>query len=83
MDLLRDTLDAIWRVTLGGLVVGVGAPTLFAAGMAALGRGRRVSEDGTVWTTPPTTSGRLLAGTCFALVATLVVGGLALIVTGG
>jgi hypothetical protein len=82
MDLLLETLDAVWRVTLGGLVVGVGAPVLFAAGMAALGLGREVSDDGASWTTPPTVRGRLLAGLCFALVAALVVGGVALIAVG-
>jgi hypothetical protein len=82
MDLFLETLDAIWRVTLGGLVVGVGTPVLFSAGMAALGLGRRVADDGATWSDPPTARGRVLAGLCFALVAALVVGGIALIATG-
>ncbi|WP_418276793.1 hypothetical protein ACNHYB_02480 [Isoptericola jiangsuensis] len=83
MNLLLETLDAVWRVTLGGLVLGVGAPVVFAAGMAALGIGRTVSDDGEAYATPATPTGRVVAGLCFAVVAALVVGGVVLIVAGG
>ncbi|WP_402465243.1 hypothetical protein [Isoptericola aurantiacus] len=83
MDLILDELDALWRVTLGGLVLGVGAPVLFAAGMAALGLGRPRTDDGEAYAAPATPLGGALAAGCFGLVAALAVGGVVLIVVGG
>jgi hypothetical protein len=82
VTLLMETLDAVWRVTLGGLVLGVGAPVVFAAGMAALGLGRTVTEDRSGYAGPVTTAGGLVAGLCFLIVAALVVGGVVLIAIG-
>jgi hypothetical protein len=83
MDMLLDELDALWRVTLGGLVLGVGAPVLFAAGMAALGLGRPRTDDDEGFAAPATPLGGTLAVLCFTLVVALAVGGVVLIVVGG
>lgn len=78
MDVLHHALAALWQVTLAGLLLGAGLPTLFALGLRSLGTA--VADDGAP--APPTPAGRAVAALCFGLVAAAALFGIVVIVFG-
>jgi len=77
MDVLHHAFAALWRVTLAGLLLGAGLPTLFALGLRSLGP---AAADGTA--VPPTAARRAVAALCFGLVAAAALFGIVVIVFG-
>lgn len=72
MNMLTNTIDALWQVILVGLLLGAGLPSLFAFGVRSLNTGR--NADGTA-----SRSGLVVAVTCFAVVAAAIVAGILLL----
>lgn len=48
MDIVIDTINALWKVLAVGILLGAGLPALFAVGLRSLNSGRTVNADGTV-----------------------------------
>jgi hypothetical protein len=84
MDVLMQSLTAIWQVALGALVLGAGLPALFALGMRSLyGRESLVATaGGEPRLSRPTSLGRLGAVVCFGVVIAAVLFGIVVIVFG-
>jgi len=81
-EMLSHIAAALLNVGVVGLVLGAGVPSIFALGMRALGMGRTVAADGESYTTPVTTSGRVVSSVCFALAGVAVVFGIIVIIWG-
>lgn len=69
-------------VTIVGLLLGAGLPTVFSLGMRALTLGRSVTPDGQELEGRATPMGLALAGLCFAVTIGAVVFGIAVIIWG-
>ena len=85
MNIFMQSLNAIWQVALGALVLGAGLPALYALGIRSLyGRETLVATagGGEPQYTKPTTLGRIGAVVCFAIVIAAVVFGIVVIVFG-
>jgi len=84
MEILVESLKALWQVTLVGLLLGAGLPALFALGMRSLSTGRLDGPDGQHAPTSATTSplARLVGYLCFGLVVAAALFGIVVIVFG-
>ena len=89
MHNLSLALDGAWRVLVAGLLLGAGLPMLFAFGIRALSLGAGRAAQGA---TAPASSrpadtahpiGKLVGGTCFAVVVVGIALGIAFIVASG
>ena len=80
-EIVTETLGALWKVVLVGVLLGAGLPALFALGLRAFNSGRVVNADGTV--TGHTTAGGRAAGyAIFGLVIAVALFGIVVIVFG-
>ena len=83
MDILSESLRALWQVTLVGLLLGAGLPALFALGMRSLSAGHLEGLDGSAAAPgPPSVLGRVVGYACFALVVAAALFGIVVIVFG-
>lgn len=78
-NILHLTATSAWKVLLVSLLLGAGAPAVFAVGVRGLAMGNGTTVDGAA----PKPVGKLLAGICFALVLIAVALGLAVIIGAG
>ncbi|QDP97018.1 hypothetical protein FOE78_14770 [Microlunatus elymi] len=81
MEIVKDTLTALWQVIVAGIIFGAGLPALFALGLRALNSGRTINADGTV-TVHPGTGGRATAYVIFGFVIAIALFGIVVIVFG-
>jgi uncharacterized membrane-anchored protein YitT (DUF2179 family) len=81
MDIVTETVQALWRVLLAGLLLGAGLPALYALGLRSLNAGRTVTADGTVTGTTPTAN-RVLGYALIGLVVAVALFGIVVIVFG-
>lgn len=80
-EIVTDTLSALWKVVLVGILLGAGLPALFAVGLRAFNSGRTVNADGTV-TGQPTSGGRAAGYLIFGLVIAIALFGIVVIIFG-
>ncbi len=74
--------EAAWKVLVVGVILGAGLPALFAVGVRSMAYGQ--GGDAEVHAgSPAHPVGRLVAGTCFLIVALAVVLGITYIVATG
>lgn len=78
---LGFALDGAGQVLVYGLLLGAGVPLVFALGVRALAFG--AGGEATTGDGRPHPLGRLLAGTCFAVVVAAVAIGITVIVAAG
>jgi hypothetical protein len=79
-EIVTDTLGALWKVTLVGILLGAGLPALFALGLRAFHSAPTANADGTVTSAPNT--GRAIGYVIFAVVALIALFGIVVIVFG-
>lgn len=82
MHIALDSLSALWKVALIGVLLGAGLPALYSIGMRGLGMGRALTPDGQDYVGSATVAGRLLAYLCFAVAIAAVLFGITTIVFG-
>lgn len=81
-EIFAKAFGALWQVLLVGIILGAGLPTLFALGIKVLSNGRTLAADGTTYSTPPTTAGRVGSTVLFGLCVAAVLFGIVVIVFG-
>lgn len=80
-EILTDTLSALWKVVVVGLLLGAGLPALFALGLRSFNAGLTVNADGSVSGTP-SAAGRAIAYVIFGVVIAIALFGIVVIVFG-
>jgi hypothetical protein len=81
MEIVTETLSALWKVTTVGLLLGVGLPVLFAVAVRSLNAGRTVNADGTI-SGQPSAGGKAIAYILFGLIIAIALFGIVVIVWG-
>ncbi|HEY9290863.1 MAG TPA: hypothetical protein VIP98_06255 [Microlunatus sp.] len=81
MEIVKETLTALWQVIVAGIIFGAGLPALFALGLRTMNSGRTVNPDGTV--SGPAGAGSRAAGyVIFGFVIAIALFGIVVIVFG-
>jgi hypothetical protein len=81
MDIVTDTLSALWKVLAVGILLGAGLPALYALGLRSLNAGRTVNADGTV-SGSASAGGRAVGFVILAVVIAIALFGIVVIVWG-
>ncbi|GAB3928309.1 hypothetical protein GCM10011575_12000 [Microlunatus endophyticus] len=81
MDIVTDTLSALWKVLAVGILLGAGLPALYALGLRSMNSGRTVNADGTV-SGSTSAAGRAVGLVILAVVIAIALFGIVVIVWG-
>ncbi|QGN32341.1 hypothetical protein [Microlunatus sp. Gsoil 973] len=81
MEIVLDTVNALWKVVAVGVLLGAGLPALFALALRSLNSGRTVTADGSLSGTP-TVGGRVIGFLLLAIVSAIALFGIVVIVLG-
>ena len=79
-EIVAETLSALWKVTLVGILLGAGLPALFALGLRTFYTAPKVAADGA--TASISNTGRTLGYLIFGVVALIALFGIVVIVFG-
>ena len=81
MEIVQETLTALWQVIVAGIIFGAGLPALFALGLKAMNSGRTVNADGSI-SGQTAAGGRITGSVIFGLVIAIALFGIVVIVFG-
>jgi hypothetical protein len=81
MEIVTETLSALWKVVTVGILLGAGLPALFAVALRSMNSGRTVNADGTV-SGRASGEGRAIAYVLFGLIIAVALFGIIVLVWG-